>query len=306
MIEVLGFLSVLLIDSLMKDFPSYPAMVNSYVSMTLVFMAFANFIVLSLKDKVPSAVKRYTALCLTYALLIANGILAVFYFSYYVFSYPAAKIIIQIIVYMTYVTLLVFTKKFELKQAQNYGLAYKRLVIAYIAIVSALSVLDFFIDTKIMILHSIVISAIIVLLGLLALVSITIKSFIPYWYHKQILFMRLLKLANTYSIDKAVIPPQREIESDAILREVKYVLDRSFIRPVELNRLTKHLYRLMLKEGYDRQVAANYAGMWSETMICNLMRREYDFSLMPNFIIRKILKVKSHFSKLKNNRRPLV
>lgn len=306
MIEVLGFLSVLLVNSLMKDFPSYPAMVNSYVSMTLVLMAFVNFIVLSSKDKVPSAVKRYTVLCLTYVLLIANGILAAFYFSYYVFSYPIAKITIQIAVYTAYITLLVFTKKFELKQAQNYGHTYKRLVITYIAIVSVLSILDFFVDAKTMILHPVITSIVIVLLGLLALVSVTIKSFIPYWYHKQILFMRLLKLTNTCSIDKAVIPPQREIESDAILREVKYVLDRSFIRSIELNRLTKHLYRLMLKEGYDRQVAANYAGMWSETMICNLMRREYDFSLMPNFIIKRLLKIKSHFSKLKNNRQSLV
>lgn len=292
MTEFLAFISLIFVNISMKYNIAYPAMVNSYISISIMFVIFINFFILILKDKVSSAKKRYRTLCILYMILLVDGIFAILYFSYYLNYVPLLKRTVQIFIYGTYIIALIVTKFYEFKQTRNLGQTYKKFILIELLVLCILTILDIFLDTKKMIIYPCSIYLIILLFGILALISLLISQFEPYWYHKQILIARLSKLADQHIMDKAVIPPQREIESDNILREVKYVLEYSFIRPMELNRSTRMLYNMMIKKGYDRNVAVNYAAMWSQTMICNLMKRRWDFSYLPTSVIRVINKFK--------------
>lgn len=295
MINLISFISVFLVNLIMMRNDAYPEMVNSYISIALMFSVFANFFIIILKDKVPSAKKRYSFMCILYIILMFNCILAAFYFSYYLMDYIWFKNFIRIFIYGSFFVSLIITKVYEIRLERNLGKTYKKFIILETLILLVLSFLDIFETTQTMILYPWSISLIIILFGLLSIVNLLRTWFEPYWYHKNILFMRLLRLANNHILDTAVIPPQREIESDSILREVKWVLEKSFIRPMELNRMTKQLYNLMIQNGYDRQAAVSYAGMWSRTMIVNLMKRKYDFSYCPVFILNIINKFRRKY-----------
>lgn len=315
MINLISFISVLIVNFIMQQSEAYPEMVNSFVSIALMFCVFANFFIMILKDKVPSAKVRYSFMCVLYIVLMLDCIFATFYFSYYLMDFKPFKLFCQIFIYSTFFAAMILTKKYEFRQGRNYGFerqqrrnhsntgyysnAYQKFMIAETAVLTLLAILDIAETTQTMILYPWSIILIIALFGLLAMLSLLRQWFEPYWLHKKILFVRLLKLAEDHIIDKAVIPPQREIESDLILREVKYVLERSFIRPLEVNRLTKQLHDMMIAEGYDKNVAVNYCAMWSQTMIANLMKRKNDFSYMPNFM----LKIASKLGRYNGNRR---
>lgn len=299
MTESLAFLALLLVNELMKHNIAYPSMINSYISISIVFIVFTNLTILILNNKISSAKKRYRILCIFYIVLLLDDIFAILYFSYYLNFVPHLKFAIQIFIYGTYLIALIITKYYEFKQVRNYGQTYKKFVIVELILLILLTIFDISLDTIKMIEYPYSIPVIITLFGLLALTKLIILQFQPYWYHKQILVARLSKLADDHIMDKAVIPPQREIESDAILREVKYVLEYAFIRPVELNRSTRMLYKMMIKKGYEINVAVNYSAMWSQTMICNLMKRKYDFSYLPTFIVRII----NRFKFFKGNKR---
>lgn len=318
MIDLISFISVIIVNLSMRRAAAYPSMVNSFVSIALTFSVFANFFVLILKDKVPSAKKRYSFMIMLYIVLMIDAILATFYFSYYLMDILAFKLFCQIFIYGTFLASLLTTKIYELKIGRNYGFTkdqrlcehgkvgygntYQKFVHAEFACQAILIALDIGATTKTMILHPWIIDLDIIFFGLIAAINLLRQWFEPYWYHKKILFVRLMKLADEHIMDKAVIPPQREIESDAILREVKYVLEKSFIRPIEVNRLTKQLHDMMIAKGYDKMVAVSYCAMWSQTMINNLMKRKDDFSYMPTFVIKFL----SRFHRSKYNRRKSV
>lgn len=312
MIDLVSFIAIILVNIIMKQSEAYPEMVNSFVSIDLMFCVFANFFIFILKNKVTSIKKRYIMMCGLYIILMIDCILASFYFSYYLIN-TIFRIFAVIFIYSSFLISFFITKLGELKLSKNYGFekeekiksgisygnTYKHFIILEFIILILLTISDISISTKIMMIHPWVLNLEIFLFGILAIANMIRQWFEPYWYHKKILFIRLARLADEHIMDKAVIPPQREIETDEILHEVKYVLDRSFIRPLEINRLTKQLHDMMIKKCYEKMVAVNYCAMWSQTMITNLMKRKYDFSYMPNFI----LKIFQHYKKYKDNQR---
>lgn len=285
MIDLAACAAVILVNALMQASPDYPEMVCSYISIALTFSIFANFVVLSLTDRVLSAKKRYARICFMYIVLMLNGILAVFYFSGYMMDYFITPVIILTVIYGSIIAAFVATKYIELKQAHNYGQTYVAFLVAEILLTVALILIDAFETTAAMIMHPWLISLVILLFACLSAINLTRKWFEPYWYHKVILTARLSMLADSHKMDVAVVPPKREIENDAILREARFVLAKSFIRPLEVNRLTKYLHDLMIKTGYKKEVAVSYAAMLSQTLIINLMKRKHDFSYVPNFLL---------------------
>lgn len=300
MVDLAACVAIIVVNALMQASPDYPEMVCSYISIALTFSIFASFVVQSLTNRVLSAKKRYARICFMYIALMLNGILAVFYFSGYMMDYLVVQVIILAVIYGSVVAAFIATKYAELKQAHNYGHTYVAFLVVEILLTTALILIDAFETTATMILHPWLVSLVILLFACLSIINLTRTWFEPYWYHKVILVARLSVLADSHKMDTAVVPPKREIESDAILREARFVLAKSFIRPLEVNRLTKYLHDLMIKTGYEKEVAVSYAAMLSQTLIVNLMKRKYDFSYMPNFLL-------SIFSKLhrssKDNRR---
>lgn len=305
MINLISFIAIFIVNSLMKYNAAYPEMINSFLSITLVFSVFANFFIMILKNKVSSIKKRYSFICILYIVMIIDCILAIFYFSYYLMDIKPFKLFCQIFIYSTYFMAIILLKRYEFKQSRNYDFnrsrkisvkaiqnkkTYTKFIIAETTILVILSILDIVETTATMILYPWTINLIIALFGLLAIINLLRRWFEPYWYHKKILFIRLIKLMNEHALDKAVIPPQREIENDAILKEVKYVLDMSFIRPLEVNRLVKQLYDIMISIGYKKNIAVNYSTMWKQTLTCNLMRRKNDWKYIPCFLSKYLTK----------------
>lgn len=302
MIETLTFIAICIIDFLMKSSPAYPAILNSYISMGIMFIIFTRFFLLVVKNKTLEIKKRYGLICFLYIILLINTIMAVLYFSYAISDNNFLRFFIQGFLYVSYIFVVLYVKYKELRMSTMYGNVYKFLVILSGILTACLIAMDFIESTQFFVLHVWTIKIIILLFAGLAVVNSIIEQSKLYWYHKQILFARLIKLADNHIMDKAVIPLKREIENDVILHEVKYVLEMSFIRPMELNKLTKQLYNLMLRKGYSLDVAVGYAGLWSETMIVNLMKRKYDFSYCPVIILRLFRK----YDKFQGNKREVL
>lgn len=299
MTELLTFVALCLIDFIMKFTPAYPIIMNAYLSMAIMIIVFCNFFIELLHNKYREAKRRYIMICILYGLLIIDGILGICYFSYILEDNLIVKRIVQIILYGSYIAALVFVKWSNLKLTSSYGKTYRNFIIIEIVLSAVLIILDYYIDGMVLAMHPWLMGAVKAILAILTITSLIVYQYTPYWNHKQILLTRLIMLVRTYQVDSAVVPPQREIESDAVLREVKYVLEQGFIRPMEMNRLTKQLYDLMLEKGYDRAPAVKYTAMFSQTIIMNLMRRKWDFSYIPNFILRWFRK----YEKYKGNSR---
>lgn len=300
MTELLTFICLCIIDSIMKFSPAYPIIMNAYLSIAIMIIVFCNFFIELLENKFREAKKRYIMICILYAFLIIDAILGICYFSYILENSIILKRITQIILYGSYISALIFVKWSNLKLTPSYGKTYRSFIIIEIVLSFILIILDYYIDGMTLAMNPWLMNIIKIILGFLTIVALIVYQYKPYWYHREILMARLLMLVKTYQVDSMVIPPSREIESDAVLRECRFVLEKSFIRPLEMNRLTYNLYKEMIKKGYDREPAVKYTAMFSQTIIMNLMRRKWDFSYIPNFILdwfRKYEKYKGNSRK---------
>lgn len=299
MIELAVFLVLLIVDKLMSGRVEYAQTMNAFVSIATMSVIFIKFFLVVVQNKSGITIRKYASICALYFFMMIDGILAAILFTGFVRADSIASIVIRALIYVSYISILVVSKFNALKDRLPLGKTYTALEIMSTVIISVLIVIDFFETPQMIAESNMSVKVSLALLVALALCSSTIDMSRKYWYHRNILMMRLAKLADTYKMDKAVIPPKREIESDYILQETKYVLEESFCRPYELSRLVKRLHDLMIDKGYTKSVAVEYAGLFAQTLVVNLMKRKYDFSIIPN----PILKIFRKYDDFKGNRR---
>lgn len=299
MIELAVFFVLLIVNCIMSGKIEYAQTMNAFVSIATMSVIFVKFFLVVVQNKSGITIRKYSSICALYTLMVADGILASVLFTGFVSVNSIASIAIRALIYTSYVSILVVSKINALKDRRPLGKTYMVLEIMSTVILSVLVVIDFLETPQMIARSNVSVKVSLALLAALAACSITVDTSRKYWYHRNILMMRLTKLADTYKMDKAVIPPRREIESDYILQETKYVLEESFCRPYELSRLVKKLHDLMIEKGYTKSVAVDYAGLFAQTLVVNLMKRKYDFSIIPN----PILKIFRKYDDFKGNRR---
>lgn len=299
MIEPIVFVMLFVVNFLLRDSFEYALSMNAFVSTSVMSIIFLRCFVVTLNDKYKATTSKYVKLCLLYFALIFEGFLASTVFSNFVRTDSFLAYAIRVVIYLVCVFVFIATKRIEFVDKRSYGSIYVKIETTMTIATILLLVVDILETPAFIVSNTWIVSIAMVLLAVVSVCSITISFFKKYWYHRSILLMRLAKLADNYKMNSAVIPPRREIESDYILQEAKYVLAESFIRPHELSKLVKALHDLMVNKGYTKEVATDYAGMFAQTLVVNLMKRKHDFSNVPNFIWRII----AAYDKRTGNRR---
>lgn len=286
MIEFAGFIFFLVVSLASRSSLAYPEIMNSYLAVTVTFIVFCEFLVHILKNKKTTLRRRYLNLCALYTVFLLYEVLLILNtYSLEIRSVIYLKTIFSFIMLVVSLSMVFYVKYIDFKDTQNLGGTYRTFEIIITAMLAVIAVINSFISTSFISQSRYIVLIIDILLGLLALLSVVVEFSRKYWYHKQILEIRLLKLIDDHSIDKAVMPSIKSIEDDQILRELKYTLSYSFVRKFEMIRITSWLYHTMIKKGFTWDVSIRYAGQLSEVIVINLMKRKNDFSYWPNFML---------------------
>lgn len=280
-IELFSFLGLLLLNISLKNLPYFPIVINSYSSTTIVFIVFGNFFVFAAKNLLQKPNKRYLFLCSFYVILIVISILLLFYFSYYVENLFFIRLAIQILLYGSMIFSIVYLKYYEIwKRRKSYSKMYYRLQIIYTILLSLLIIINCF-QTASMSNNFITISCLILVFELFIIHSI-INRFSAYWQYNEMLLNKLENLMSKGKTDKAIIPPIREVENDFILSDVRYILNESVIRYIEVPRIIKKVRNLMIKKGYSQKDITTFTDRFYNVININLMKRKGDYDIFQS------------------------
>ena len=77
------------------------------------------------------------------------------------------------------------------------------------------------------------------------------------------------------------------------------MLDNALFRVIEANLIVKQLHHLLELNGWSTQEATELCGDFSSILIKTLMKRKFDFCLLP----RPIVKLLQTYGKRKDNKR---
>lgn len=286
MIEFLAFLGIFCVNYLTKNLDTYPLIISFYISIAITYIIIANFFIALINNFYHKQKNRYAWLCACYTVLIAVGITASFYFSYiYV------KNIILIALYIAVSLPLIYLIYLSFKSKKTYGSLYLFFRLAYIAIIIGLLMLDFFNSYETV--NDTIINIYFVFIGCLYFLQYIVERFKKYWKYNISLFNKLEVLMDKNNTDKAIIPPIREVENDFILSDLRYILQESFVRSIEIIRITKKLRKIMYKKSvYNQKQITDFTNEFMDLIIHNLMNRKNDYSFKikirkPNTFIRK-------------------
>lgn len=286
MIEILALLGILCVNYLTKNLDTYPLIISFYISIAITYIIVANFFIALINNFYHKQKNRYAWLCACYTVLIAVGITASFYFSYiYV------KDIILIVLYIAVSLPLGYLIYLSFKNRKVFGNLYLFFRLAYIAIIIGLLLLDFFNSYETV--NDTIINVYFILILCLCFLQYIAERFKKYWKYNISLFNKLKNLMDKNNTDKAIIPPIREVENDFILSDLRYILQESFVRSIEIIRIIKKLRKIMyVKKIYNQKQITDFTNEFMNLIVHNLMNRKGDYSFKikirkPNAFIRK-------------------
>lgn len=277
-IELFSFLGLLLLNINLKNLPYFPIVINSYSSITIAFIVFGNFFVFVAKNLFQKPNKRYLFLCSLYTMLIVISILSLFYFSYYVENLFFIKLTIQILLYGSMIFSIIYLKYYEIwKRRKSYSKMYYKLQITYTFLLILLLIIDYF-QTASTLNNFTTISCLVLVFGLFVIHSI-INRFSAYWQYNEMLLNKLENLMSKGKTNKAIIPPIREVENDFILSDIRYILNESVVRYIEVPRIIKKVRSLMIKRGYSQKDITTFTDEFYNVININLMKRKDDYDI---------------------------
>lgn len=277
-IELFSFLGLLLLNINLKNLPYFPIVINSYSSITIAFIVFGNFFVFVAKNLFQKPNKRYLFLCSLYTMLIVISILSLFYFSYYVENLFFIKLTIQILLYGSMIFSIIYLKYYEIwKRRKSYSKMYYKLQITYTFLLILLLIIDYF-QTASTLNNFTTISCLVLVFGLFVIHSI-INRFSAYWQYNEMLLNKLENLMSKGKTNKAIIPPIREVENDFILSDIRYILNESVVRYIEVPRIIKKVRSLMIKRGYSQKDITTFTDEFYNVININLMKRKGDYDI---------------------------
>jgi hypothetical protein len=118
--------------------------------------------------------------------------------------------------------------------------------------------------------------------------------------HKKALFTKIeTKIKN--NDEKSLLIQPKTIQNSSTIREVAYVLDLAPIRVVEVNIIIKRVHDILVLHGRSTQEATQLAADFGAIIIKTLMKRKYDFSLLP----RPIVKLLQTYKRYRGNSRQI-
>lgn len=293
MIEFLGFLGFLIVTGLTRHLAyEHVFIVNATASICIVFILYVRVFLHVCLDRVLTAKKRYPILCFVYSLLLLEASFAVLYFTKE-FEYCSIKNLLlptQIFMYSFSFLMFVFVKHHDWLNRKLYGKVYVTYIIIDTVLVLTYLLFDIVVTPEILMTAPNLVYVFAALLCAIFLVNINILLYKPYWLHKRALLIQIEKLIKSNQEIDLIDPPKKILQENEAVRELVYTLDYSPIRIFEVVLLVRTVYKLMLKTGRSYEESSIIAAGYANVIVLNLMKRKYDFSYLPSFVVKLLQK----------------
>lgn len=293
MIEFLGFLGYIIIALATKHLSyEYVFIMNAVIPICIAFILFNRVFLNICMDRVWIAKRRQIFLCTMYGIMLIGAGLAVLYFTKE-FDYSSLRFLVQpirMLAYLFSIALVVFIKQYEFSNRKLYGHSYTLQVTLDTTLIAAYLVLDFLVTPDLLREQPSLIFLFGKILFLLTVISVVIAIYKPYWLHKRALKIRIQNLINKHKEIELIQPPKKVLQENETVRELTYTLDYSPIRVLEVVLLVRFVHKLMLKANRSYDEATKLAAGYANVIVLNLMKRKYDFSFLPGFIVKALQK----------------
>ena len=299
MIEFFSLFGFLIVNIFMKNFHPifYGETMCATTSLCLVFILFGRVFLHIVKDKVWRANLRHFLMCLFYFILIIDSFGAVIYFSG--LATDLQMVLIQVFAYSLSIGMFIFVKIANFACAKLYDKSFISLHIIDALLIIMLTIFNILARPEYMIRKPAMIFMISILI-LLSIVNFLILNLRSFWMHKKALFTKIeTKIKN--NDEKSLLIQPKTIQNSSTIREVAYVLDLAPIRVVEVNIIIKHVHDILVLHGRSTQEATQLAADFGAIIIKTLMKRKYDFSLLP----RPIVKLLQTYKRYRGNSRQI-
>ena len=285
MIELLSSGILTLSFLLFRNYSIFPEIMNTALSACTLFIIWGRFFLMTIRNHFWSVQKRVKLLGALYIAWIFIGSFGYLYFTNVPLPIPLVRSL-QALVYGSSLVLLIIVKSYNLKECKVLGKIFITLQPLDICLILNLVGLDYYLTSSNMANCN---TGIYLALGIswaLTVINLLILRYRDYWYHKKIMMGVLHNRLKDNLVETIIIPPVRIIEEDPLYREIKWVLEYSFIRPLEMLSIIRKFKALLLAYGYSKETAITISGCFNSVIITNLMQREFDFSYIPTFWIR--------------------
>lgn len=267
----------------------YFVSLHDILSTTIIFFIVIRLFRFYLNNKVYHQNKKVLYFSFIYTLTFLDGLLGVLYFSHYLDRLKYLKMSIEIFINLSVFTVFLFVKYKDIKERKEYNSTYLYYQIMDLVVVFTLFVLSILIRPALLLKYSIFSILIISLLIFDLCIKLYIDRKKPYWYHKKVLFTYFDIIIQTNKLDDVLKEPlERNVSDDYILSESKYVMQFAFVRAYALNDITKVFYDKCKQYGMSNNDSIKYTALLSALLMTNLMKRRFDFAVMPTFIVNPV------------------
>ena len=299
MIEILALVGFLAVDiftrKAVKDPLLAATILNATISACISFIVCVRAVLKITMEKIWRAEKRCLWLCLLYFLLLFVTALGVLFFGEQLLRFPVIQLTVRFTIYAVLIFMFVFVNIMNLKDWKFYGKVYLCLEILDSVLLISLFCCDFTIGPELLIKDRSILLFLGLVLIVLAIVNNSVLYFRPYWLHKVSLMKLLQMKIKRGQENKLIEPPERNLKKDQVYKEITFCLDLAPNRVFEMNFIVAQVRSMLCKAGKSYKEATELCADFSSVLIKNLMKRKYDFSFLPNFVVKGLQKQDKRF-----------
>lgn len=288
MIELLFIILFISMNIVAYNSNIYSVSLYDSISISVIFFIIIRLFNFYLNNKLYSQNKKALHISLVFMFMLFEGFLGVLYFLHYFDDILWLRTTIEVFINLSIFFVFLFIKDKDIRERKSYGNVYLGYQIVDIIAVFLLFITNILIH-HIPLKYSIVSTLMISLMCLDFFINIYINKKKPYWYHKKVLFTYFDIIIQTNKLDLVLKEPlERVVSNDYILSESRYIMNYSFMRFYALNEIIKVFYDKCRQHGMKNTDSIKYTILLGILLMTNLMKRQFDFVVMPTFIVNPL------------------
>lgn len=288
MIELLFIILFISMNIVAYNSNIYSVSLYDSISISVIFFIIIRLFNFYLNNKLYSQNKKALRISLVFMFMLFEGFLGVLYFLHYFDDILWLRTTIEVFINLSIFFVFLFIKDKDIRERKSYGNVYLGYQIVDIIAVFLLFITNILIH-HIPLKYSIVSTLMISLMCLDFFINIYINKKKPYWYHKKVLFTYFDIIIQTNKLDLVLKEPlERVVSNDYILSESRYIMNYSFMRFYALNEIIKVFYDKCRQHGMKNTDSIKYTILLGILLMTNLMKRQFDFVVMPTFIVNPL------------------
>lgn len=289
MAELLSIMLLIVLSIASRLASNYYSSLHDLISVSIIFFIVIRIFKYCLGNKSFSQNKKALCFSSLYTLTLFDGFLGVLYFADLLDCLLWLKILVEVFINLSVLTVFLFMKKQDMKEKKEYMPVYVRFQLIDLSLVLTLFVLSIIIRPQLLVQFRFLT----ILIELLLFADFCVKTYIDkkkiYWYHKKVLYTYFDIIIQTKKLKDILKEPlERDVSSDYILSESRYIMQYSFMRAYSLNEITKAFYDKCRKFYMSNTESIKYTALLSALLMTNLMKRQFDFAIMPTFIVNPL------------------